>query len=251
MRQDVVIHTLSVEGYSDVTQKEPYILPAFSFSFLLEGEVMTEVDGKNILTSAGHLLLVPENVPITIRHLNAAKGFDGYFTMNALKDASYSVLRSREPVHQCFWFDDALFMGALFKRMVTAVQDTDKAFLQSGLDLILSQIRPTSGKTTAIEEQFLQLVFERGKAPATVSEYARMLNVSPNYLNKTVKAHTHRTAIDWIEIARVNLSKKLLKDPEVPVSEVAARVGIDDQSYFARFFKKQTGMTPSEFRTKG
>lgn len=249
MKQDVVIHTLSFEGYTDVSQMEPYILPVFSFSFLLEGEVLTEVDGNNILSTAGQFLLVPENTPITIRHFKAAKGFDGYFSIDALKDASYSVLRSKGPIHQSFWFDDALFMGALLKRMVTAIQDKDKALVQSGLDLILSQLRP-SGVGSAIEEQFLQLVFERGKAPATVSEYARMLNVSANYLNKTVKAHTHRTAIDWIEIARVNLSKLLLKDPQVPVSEVAARVGIDDQSYFARFFKKQTGMTPSEFRAK-
>ncbi len=249
MKQDVVIHTLSFEGYTDVSQMEPYILPVFSFSFLLEGEVLTEVDGNNILSTAGQFLLVPENTPITIRHFKAAKGFDGYFSIDALKDASYSVLRSKGPIHQSFWFDDALFMGALLKRMVTAIQDKDKALVQSGLDLILSQLRP-SGVGSAIEEQFLQLVFERGKAPATVSEYARMLNVSANYLNKTVKAHTHRTAIDWIEIARVNLSKILLKDPQVPVSEVAARVGIDDQSYFARFFKKQTGMTPSEFRAK-
>lgn len=249
MKQDVVIHTLSFEGYTDVSQMEPYILPVFSFSFLLEGEVLTEVDGNNILSTAGQFLLVPENTPITIRHFKAAKGFDGYFSIDALKDASYSVLRSKGPIHQSFWFDDALFMGALLKRMVTAIQDKDKALVQSGLDLILSQLRP-SRVGSAIEEQFLQLVFERGKAPATVSEYARMLNVSANYLNKTVKAHTHRTAIDWIEIARVNLSKILLKDPQVPVSEVAARVGIDDQSYFARFFKKQTGMTPSEFRAK-
>lgn len=249
MKQDVIIHTLSFDGYTDVSQMEPYILPVFSFSFLLEGEVLTEVDGNNILSTAGQFLLVPENTPITIRHFKSAKGFDGYFSLNALKDASYSVLRSKEPIHQSFWFDDALFMGALLKRMVTAIQDKDKALVQSGLDLILSQLRP-SGVGSAIEEQFLQLVFERGKAPATVSEYARMLNVSANYLNKTVKAHTHRTAIDWIEIARVNLSKILLKDPQVPVSEVAARVGIDDQSYFARFFKKQTGMTPSEFRAK-
>ena len=249
MKQDVVIHTLSFEGYTDVSQMEPYILPVFSFSFLLEGEVLTEVDGNNILSTAGQFLLVPEYTPITIRHFKAAKGFDGYFSIDALKDASYSVLRSKGPIHQSFWFDDALFMGALLKRMVTAIQDKDKALVQSGLDLILSQLRP-SRVGSAIEEQFLQLVFERGKAPATVSEYARMLNVSANYLNKTVKAHTHRTAIDWIEIARVNLSKILLKDPQVPVSEVAARVGIDDQSYFARFFKKQTGMTPSEFRAK-
>ncbi len=72
--------------------------------------------------------------------------------------------------------------------------------------------------------------------------------MSPNYLNKIVKSHTHRTAMDWVEIARLNLAKQLLKDRNIPVVEVAERCGIDDQSYFARFFKKKTGLTPSRFR---
>jgi len=54
--------------------------------------------------------------------------------------------------------------------------------------------------------------------------------------------------MDWVEIARVNWAKCLLKDRNVPVSEVSFAVGIDDPSYFTRFFRKATGMTPSEFR---
>lgn len=249
MRDILLVKPLTVQGFKPVHQLEPYELDAFSFLFLLEGESLTEVNGTNILCSAGQFLLVPEKTPINIRHFNACKGYDGYFCMDAVKDASYEVLRSREPIHQSFWFDDALFMGALMKRMVTACEDKDRAFMLAGLDLILSQLRP-NGRVTAIPEQFLQLVFERGKAPMAVSEYAKQLNVSANYLNKTVKAHTHRTAIDWIEIARLNMAKILLKDPGIPVSDVASRVGIDDQSYFARFFKKKTGVTPSEFRSK-
>ena len=44
------------------------------------------------------------------------------------------------------------------------------------------------------------------------------------------------------------MAKQLLKDPSVPIVEVASRVGLDDQSYFSRFFKKKTGLTPSQYR---
>ena len=133
--------------------------------------------------------------------------------------------------------------------MLTAMEDKDYAFMQSAMDMILCQIRP-SGKVAAIPEKFLQMVFEGRNAQFSVSEYAAQLNVTPNYLNKTVKQHTHRTAIDWIEIARINMAKMLLKDPTVPVGDIAGRVGVPDQSYFARFFKKKTGFTPSEFRNQ-
>ena len=204
-------------------------------------------DGKNLLLRPGQLLLVPESKLMIPQHFKDCKGYQGSFTLDYLKDASYPVLRATEPIIQSFWFDDAVFIGALFRRMVTAFEDHDKAFLQSALDLILGQIRPV-GKVAAVPEKFLQLVFQRDVTPLSVSEYAEMLQVTPNYLNKTVKTHTHRTAIDWIEIARLNLAKQLLKDPTIPIMEIAGRTGLPDQSYFSRFFKKKTGMTPSQYR---
>lgn len=233
----------NIDGYL----MHPFKVPVFAFSYLTEGEVLVDVDGQNMLVTAGQVILVPENHSILIRHFKDCKGVFGYFTLDFLKDASYPVLRTDTPIVQSFWFDDAVFIGALMQRMLIAYEDRDKAFMQSGLDLILGQLRP-KGSLAAVPERFLQLVFDREKLPLSVSEYADMLHVTANYLNKTVKLHTHRTAIDWIEIARLNMAKQLLKNPSVPIVEVASRVGLDDQSYFSRFFKKRTGITPSQYR---
>jgi YesN/AraC family two-component response regulator len=54
--------------------------------------------------------------------------------------------------------------------------------------------------------------------------------------------------MDWVEIARVNWAKSLLKESDLSVGEVSTAIGVDDPSYFTRFFRKSTGMTPSEFR---
>lgn len=243
----VSVHTISYEGYTEAHDFDSIKVPYFTFGYLMEGEVLVEVDGKNVLLRPGQFILVPENKLLVLKHFNACKGFDGSFSLDFLKDASFQVLRSSEPILQSFWFDDAVFIGALLQRMVTAYEDKDKAFLQSAIDLILGQLRLGS-KVAAVPEKFLQLVFQRDATPYSVSEYAEMLQVTPNYLNKTVKAHTHRTAIDWIEIARINLAKILLKDPSIPINDIAGRTGLPDQSYFSRFFKKKTGMTPSEFR---
>lgn len=247
MTHKLHIQVLDSTGNAEGYLMHTYKVAVYAFSYLTEGEVLVEVDGQNLLVSAGQFILVPENLPILVRHFKDCKGFYGSFTLDFLKDASYPVLRSDSPIIQSFWFDDAVFIGALMKRMITAHEDHDKAFMQSGIDLILGQLRP-KGSLAAVPEKFLQLVFDREKMPISVSEYADMLHVTPNYLNKTVKLHTHRTAIDWIEIARLNMAKQLLKDPSVPIVEVASRVGLDDQSYFSRFFKKKTGLTPSQYR---
>lgn len=246
MKPTLTIHPIKTEGYTE-PERSQHRIQAFTFCFLMEGEALVEVDGKNILLGPGHFLLVPEDKEIILHFFKSCVGFDGMFTIDYLKDASYPVLRSQVPILQSFWFDDALFIGALMKRMCSAFEDKDRQFLQSGIDLILGQLRP-GGKVAAVPEKFLQLVFDREKAPLSVSDYAQILEVTPNYLNKTVKTHTHRTAIDWIEIARLNLAKQLLKDRSLPIVEVAEKAGLEDQSYFSRFFKKKTGLTPSQYR---
>ena len=226
---------------------KPKRFSVYAFCFLLEGEALVEIEGQNLLISPGQLVLIPPEQAIEVKYFDNCQGYDGSFALEFLKDASYPVLRSSNLIQQSFWFEDAVFMGALLKRMETAYEDKDRTFLQSALDLILAQLRP-GGKVAVVSERFLQLVFEKGAIPLSVAEYASQLGVTPNYLNKTVKNRTRRTAIDWIEIARLNIAKSLLKDPSISIADISARVGLPDQSYFSRFFKKKTGLTPSEFR---
>ena len=54
--------------------------------------------------------------------------------------------------------------------------------------------------------------------------------------------------MDWVEFSRVNWAKSLLKDSDLSIGEVSVAIGVDDPSYFTRFFRKSTGITPSQFR---
>ena len=63
-----------------------------------------------------------------------------------------------------------------------------------------------------------------------------------------VKAYTGKSPSVWIEEAIIIQAKMLLKGTSLPLSEVAAKIGIMDQSYFSRKFRQHEGMTPSEYR---
>lgn len=243
------IQPIRMNGLPESLRLHPLCYPQWTYFYLTEGEVLLEVPERNLLVGAGQLLLVPEGMPFTLRHAALCQGFEGSFRLEQLKDSSYGILRSARPLLQSFWFDDAVFLGQLLQRLCIAREDGDEAFLRSGLDLLLSQIRPQQN-VAAIPDAFLQLVFDRQHLGLSVSDYAAQLGVSPNYLNKTVKQHTRRMAIDWIELARLEAAREWLKDPAIPISEVAARTGFEDPSYFARFFKKKTGTPPSRFRKK-
>ena len=57
--------------------------------------------------------------------------------------------------------------------------------------------------------------------------------------------------MDWVGISRLGKAKDLLRGSRMSMAEVAVAVGIDDQSYFARFFKKMTGISPRDYREGG
>ncbi|MFC6195497.1 helix-turn-helix domain-containing protein [Dyadobacter subterraneus] len=107
-----------------------------------------------------------------------------------------------------------------------------------------------SGKASSISitNKFKELVFSNIKDKHLVSDYASLLNISPNHLNKTVKAVTAKSPTKWIDEAIVSEAKVLLCQSELSISEVAMEVGFEDQSYFTRLFKKYEKMTPTDFR---
>ena len=75
-----------------------------------------------------------------------------------------------------------------------------------------------------------------------------ILGINPSYLSVLFKKSTGINFVDYISDLRINAAKELLKDPLKPNSEIARSVGYESSSYFARAFKKKTGMTPTDFR---
>jgi AraC-like DNA-binding protein len=79
-------------------------------------------------------------------------------------------------------------------------------------------------------------------------EYADLLYVTPNHLNALCQDLVGKTAGDLIR-ARVLLeAKRLLTNADMTVTEIAYDLNFQDNSYFNRFFKKNVGVTPDEFR---
>ena len=224
-------------------------LPYFSFLFLLEGEMLADIDGESCLCRGGQLLLIPANIPFSVHHYTDLQGYTGGFLLSSLRDISYPFLTSGKPVMRTYWFDSATFIAQIMDRMVAAFARGDMGYLTRAFDLFLYSI-PSPGEATAhpLVNRFFELLFDRNQVLDSVSGYAQRLGISPSYLNKLVRTQTRHSAMDWVEISRVNWAKSLLKGSDMSVGEVSAAIGVDDPSYFTRFFRKSTGMTPSEFR---
>lgn len=71
---------------------------------------------------------------------------------------------------------------------------------------------------------------------------------SEAYLNKLFKKYTGKTIMEYVIDVRINQAKVLLKQSNKSINEIAREVGYSDRSYFSKSFKKEVGITPSEYR---
>ena len=82
----------------------------------------------------------------------------------------------------------------------------------------------------------------------SLDSVGEILHISPAYLSAQFKKYQKMNFLDCLTELRINAAKELLTDPFRSSAEVASMVGYEDASYFARAFKKRTGMTPTQYR---
>lgn len=97
-------------------------------------------------------------------------------------------------------------------------------------------------------EVLLALIEKYGKVHKQVAQYAAMMNVSPFQLNSITKTMLGKTCSALINEYMILESKRYLLSTTNQVSQIADLLGYDDVSYFIRFFKKHTSLSPEQFR---
>ena len=85
----------------------------------------------------------------------------------------------------------------------------------------------------------------------SLDEVAEHVYLSKSYFCRIIKDELGCTFTEYVNRLRVERSKLLLTGTGMPIAEIACAVGFDDQSYFNRIFKKQTGVAPGSYRKKG
>lgn len=82
----------------------------------------------------------------------------------------------------------------------------------------------------------------------SVAYFADKCCYSAKYFGELVKTETGHTAKDFINSRLLRSAKQLLDDDTLSVSQVSQRLGFEYSQHFVRFFKSQTGLTPSQYR---
>lgn len=84
----------------------------------------------------------------------------------------------------------------------------------------------------------------------TVASLAQYVGYSETYISKKFKQETGKTILDYISECRIESAKQMLVSCELSIQEISEQVGFGTQSYFGAQFKKMTGMSAGEYRSK-
>ena len=112
------------------------------------------------------------------------------------------------------------------------------------------QFHVASKSSNDLVARFRKLVSMNYRDKRQVADYAELLAVSPNHLNRVIKEKTAQTASDTIKEMLVQEAKSLLRYTTNSISEIAYQLDFNDPATFNRFFKKATGETPMAYRNK-
>lgn len=107
----------------------------------------------------------------------------------------------------------------------------------------------TAGLSPVVQKTVL-LIDEDLSADLSLSALAKALSVSAGYLSTVFKREMGKTVSEYVREVRVNYACHLLKSTDLQIQTVALHCGIMDVQYFSKLFKKETSMTPKEYREK-
>jgi AraC family transcriptional activator of pobA len=180
------------------------------------------------------------------------------YNNNSLNDFSffesscspYMILNQFQKEHLKIFFE-------LFQYEYHAILKDKTKVLRSYLNILLVQleriynpqinVKIHNSKNEKVKEfeKLVELHFRENKMP---SFYADKLHVTANYLNKICNSEAGKTAGDIIRKRITIETQRLLHYTNLSINEIANDLGYENVSYFVTFFKKQTQVTPEQFR---
>ncbi len=261
-----VLRPLDMRGRKMESSSVPIKSPVHCFFFLTQGKALLSIGEESCFFKAEECATIPAGQTFAVRYFDNCTGFMGGFSPDFMQVDSYgknimsgyAFLRKWGAHKVLFDREHAQYVNTIFERLhAESSEGKNSNIIRAYLATLLTEIQETARLQDSENElytennicnKFIEDVFEKPDYSVSLDEYAHRLNISKNYLHKTVKRFTDKTPLNWITEAVILESKIMLSYTELTISEISSQVGIEDPSYFSRLFKKQSGMSPLQYR---
>lgn len=128
------------------------------------------------------------------------------------------------------------------------IENLIRVFYYGGINRISRTEKEGTSYKNNIVERFMELVQEYYRQERLIGFYADKLCITPKYLSKLVKEHTGRSAGEWIENHVILEARAMLQSSEMTIQQIAASLNFANQSFFGKYFKRATGLSPKQYR---
>lgn len=252
----------------------PFSISNFSVLLIKSGKMNIRFHDETNIVNRKDLLVIPfnsictkfeatDNIQLYLIRTNFDFAFNNCYEKELSDAFSFLMLKSDRKIS--LQETDFKVLSLIYKLMYVLQNNNDKPEVITKLrricfnlfiyelKFIHSKYKPDLNldfsRRESIVIQFLTLLSIHLRKQHHVQFYAGALFITPGHLNKMVKESTGKTAKAFIIEALVNVSKNLLTDSSYSVANIADELEFSSAENFGVFFKRHTGMLPTEFRS--
>ncbi len=250
-----------------------YVTPASTFMFVANGRAELWVNDEVWLSERFHLIHIGKGQRITVQSTDF---LDIYMILyNASLPASalrefHMMMQTDNPFMKSWAVSpsEPLVMLERLETMLSDWQQIDNGQIDKEKDMKdVHELRRLKAKgefirfvhaalqermelahAPTLAEQVVRYIARNYRGMISMKQLAHQMNYTPQYVSRKFKEQMGCSPLDYTIRLRIDLARNLLCDTEATLQEIAAYVGYPDTVYFNRMFKKQTGITPGEYR---
>jgi two-component system response regulator YesN len=125
-----------------------------------------------------------------------------------------------------------------------------KWFIEKVTEACRNILSKREEQTNGIIAKAKTFIEENYSKDISLDDVSRIVDISPYYFSKLFKEVTGENFIEYLTNIRIEEAKKLLQNRDLSIKNICADTGYSDPNYFSRIFKKQVGVTPTEYRER-
>ncbi len=268
LSDDLVFLPMSAE--INPTAIAPRSIDGFAAIIMLSGVAVGQINTKSYTIKPNTILFFsPESVIRTERASSSAAGYFLAYSKTFINRVQVGLSTSL-PVFMHYRKSPILKINeedvhevlAIFRLMKLLLRSDKKLYRNEIIEslfktafYIISEVSnrekeqlPKQGRCEVIFDEFMNLLEEHCRRERNVSFYAEQLNITPKYFSSAIKQVSGKTAARWIDDAVIMEAKNMLKFSGMSIQEIAYRLNFSTQSFFGKYFKQHTGVSPSRYK---